>query len=208
VSGRLAAGSLAAAALSTAWLGPRFAPDGFAFTTHMTAHMLVVAVAAPLLALGLAGSRLDPVRRWPRLAAPIQASLVDLGVVSLWHAPALHEAARHRAEAYAAEQLSFLAAGLWLWCALLGGEPGARLARAGTGVVALLLTFAHMTLIGALLSLTPRPLYHHGAAGGAPLADQQLGGTIMLVFGGCYVAAGLWLTVLLLRGVRPLPAGR
>jgi putative membrane protein len=206
VTPRHAAIALGAVALAAAWLLP--AAGGLPFTTHMAAHLLVVAVAAPLLALGLAGSRVDPVRRRPRLAAPIPASLVDLAAVALWHAPALHDAARHHAGAYAAEQLSFLAAGLWLWLAVLGGDPQARRARAGTSVVALLLTFAHMTLIGALLSLTPRPLYAHAHAGAAPLADQQIGGTIMLLSGGVYIAAGLGLTVLLLRGVRPLAAGR
>ena len=206
MSGRSAAIAGAALALLVAWSRLLPAWIDLPFSAHMASHMLVVAVAAPLLAAGLGGSPVDPIARWPRLAAPIPASLVDLGVVSLWHAPVLHEAARHQTWPYAAEQLSFLLAGLWLWFAVLGGGSAARLARAGTSVVALLLTFAHMTLIGALLSLTPRPLYHHAAD--AALADQQLGGTIMLVFGGGYIAAGLWLSLTLLRTVRPLGVER
>ena len=59
----------------------------------------------------------------------------------------------------------------------------------------------HMTLLGALFALTPRALYaaHHGA-GAAALADQHLGGVIMLlVGGGSYMAGGLWLTARMLR---------
>lgn len=202
----LLAGVLGAAMLAAAWLAPLAVLTGGSFAAHMLGHMLVVTVAAPLLAVGLSGTRLDPLPRLPWLGAAIPASLVDLAVVSLWHAPALHHAARHRLDAFAAEQASFLAASLWLWIAVFGGGPAARLARTGGSVIALVLTFAHMTLLGALLSLTPRPLFDHAdpAARLSPLADQQLGGTIMLLFGGCYVAAGLWLGRGVVRDPRPL----
>jgi putative membrane protein len=50
-----------------------------------------------------------------------------------------------------------------------------------------------MTLLGALLALSRRPLYGHADASVA-VADQQLGGAVMLVAGGCvYIGAGLWL---------------
>jgi putative membrane protein len=209
MSGRLPF-ALGAAVLAVAWLTPLAALTAGAFAAHMLAHMLVVAVAAPLLAGGLSGTRLDPVRRLPWLGAAIPASLAELSMVSLWHAPALHHAARHRLDAFAAEQASFLAASLWLWLAVLGGGTAARLARAGTSVIALVLMFAHMTLLGALLSLTPRPLYAHADAAArlSPLADQQLGGTIMLVFGGAYIAAGVWLGLGLLRATQPVEARR
>jgi putative membrane protein len=199
----LAAGFVA---LGVAWLAPWRAVWGGPFAAHMTAHMAIVVVAAPLLALALAGGGCDPVRRWTWLGAAIPASLVDLAVVSVWHAPALHAAARHQAVALVVEQAAFLAAGLWFWLAVFGGSPEERAARAGTSVVALVLTFAHMTLLGALLSLSSRPLYahaHDATTRLAPLADQQLGGSIMLVFGGVYIAAGLWLGAGLVR--RPAP---
>ncbi len=89
--------------------------------------------------------------------------------------------------------------------------------RRAAGIVGLLLTSMHMTLLGALLALTPRPLYQHlggmgdiGGIGGivgiagigvlSPLEDQHLGGAIMLLVGGiAYLAGGLWLTAGLLR---------
>jgi putative membrane protein len=70
------------------------------------------------------------------------------------------------------------------------------------GVVGLLLTSMHMTLLGALLALPPRPLYQHpgGFAGFTPLQDQHLGGAIMLLGGGVsYLLGGLGLTAALLR---------
>lgn len=163
------------------------------FAAHMLGHMALVAIAAPLLALAVAGRRFDPVVRGPRLFAAIPASLLELVVVWGWHAPSLHEAARHEPIVWVAEQASFLAAGLYFWLAVLGGTPARRTANAGSGIVALVLTFAHMTLLGAIFVLASRPLYTHGLDTGA-VADQQLGGAIMLVLGGVvYIAAGLWL---------------
>src|SRR3546814_10738100 len=65
------------------------------------------------------------------------------------------------------------------------------------GVVALLLTSMHMTLLGALITLAPRSLYHHDM--GSALADQQVAGMVMLSGSMSYLAGGLWLVARLLR---------
>ena len=213
---------LGLALLGAAWIGPLPGLAARSFTAHMVLHVAVVAVAAPLLALGLAGSRLDPARIAPRLTAPVPATVLDLVVVWGWHAPALHLAARHLPGALAWEQGMFLSAGLLVWSSAFGGTPALRAGRAGSGLLALLLTSMHMTLLGALLAIAPRPLYGHGGAGhgqgGVPgigsgpgldaLADQQLGGVVMLLVGGVsYLAGGLTLLVRLLEG-RPAPERR
>ena len=46
----------------------------------MTLHMGVVAVASPLLALGVAGGRLDPARTAPRLFSAIPAAAVERAI--------------------------------------------------------------------------------------------------------------------------------
>lgn len=195
------------AVLAATWLGPLPAWARDAFAAHMTMHMGVVACAAPLLAIALAGGPLDPARRAPALFAPIPASAVELAVVWGWHAPALHHAARSHVGWMAAEQGSFLAAGLLLWLSALGGDRHARDERAGAGIAGLLLTSMHMTLLGALLVLSPRPLYDHPAVsawGMAPLTDQHLGGALMLTLGGAvYLAGGLVLVAGLVRGSPP-----
>ncbi len=190
------------AALAAAWSGPLRELAHYPFFGHMVMHMLVVAVAAPLLAFAAAGSRFDPTQRAPGLFAPIPASVGELVLVWAWHAPAPHHLARESTWGLIAEQGSFLLAGLWVWLSAFGGDPRRDHGRRAAGVIGLLLTSMHMTLLGALLALAPRPLYSHntGHETMSALADQQLGGVVMIVVGGvAYLSGGLWLTWELLR---------
>ena len=190
--------------LALIWLGPLPGLAPQYFSAHMTMHMGVVAVAAPLLALGVARTRIDPAGRFPAAFSPIPASLLELVIVWVWHAPALHHLARGSAAGLVAEQSLFLFAGLLVWISAFGGGRERGGARAGAGVIALLLTSMHMTLLGALLALSPRALYvAHGAGvhGAEALDHQHLGGAIMLLAGGAsYLAGGLWLSSTLLTG--------
>ncbi|MFG3693641.1 cytochrome c oxidase assembly protein [Stutzerimonas stutzeri] len=194
---------LGLATLGAVWLGPLPAMADRLFVGHMLMHMLVVAVAAPLLAIGLAGGRLDFSARLPILFSPILASVIELFVVWAWHMPTLHHAARTSTGAELLEQGSYLVAGLLVWLAAFGGV---RHRRALAGIAGLLLTSMHMTLLGVLLAMSGRPLYQHtGSAlsGLSPLEDQQMGGVIMLAFGGsAYLIGGLYLLFGLLQDKR------
>ncbi len=189
-------------------LGAALVPLGWAFAAaplgmvgHMAGHMIAVAVAAPFLAYGVAGSRFDPAERWPAVVTPLAMSLVELVVVWLWHLPALRLRVDMQPLALLIEQASFLIAGVLLWSAVLGTRLGGATDRRASGVAALLLTSMHMTLLGALIGLAPRPLYAMMAqmSGGHPaihgldaLEDQQLGGVVMLMVGAAsYFIGGL-----------------
>lgn len=196
------------AVLAGAWLGPLPELARHSFTAHMAMHMSVVAIACPLLVLGVAGGRLDPLRGriagWRSLwFSPYVASVLEFAVVWAWHAPGLHHLARHGPGWLAVEQGSFLAVGLLVWLSALGGGPAAR-ERAAAGIGGLLMTSMHMTLLGVLLALAGRPLYGHGDApaafGLSPLQDQHLGGVVMLAVGGAaYLLGALALLATLLR---------
>jgi putative membrane protein len=185
------------ALLAFAWAGPlpRLVPESFA--AHMSLHMLVVGIGIPVLAVGLA-QRLHTVR--VPMSLVITASVVDLVVVWLWHVPVLHHASRTDVLMLGVEQASFAGAALLVWLVAFGGPPLA-------GALTLFLTSMHMTLLGALLGLAPRPFYlgHHdgGAFGLDTMQDQQLGGVIMLAIGGViYLSGGLVLVGKTLRRVR------
>lgn len=195
--------------LALVWAGPLL-DGGGSFTGRMLAHLGVVALAAPLLAIGLTGTRWDISRR-SRLCAPIPASLVELLMVWVWHAPALRALAAGSVWVTAAEQASFLGAGLLLWLACFGRGRGRAEARRAAGAFAMLLTSVHMTLLGVLLALTPRPLYAEGEVSCLGFAmtaqrDQELGGVLMLLVGAAvYLAGGLVLLGRLLAAAEPVP---
>ena len=111
-------------------------------------------------------------------------------VVWGWHVPALHTAAALRPGAFALQQVTFLLAGILVW--LPGFARGRRAAAAGAA--ALIASFVHMTMLGVLLALAPRPIYPAEVCGGAlgldPLADQRLGGALMAVMGGFVYLGG------------------
>lgn len=194
---RTASLMLGVAALAATWLGPLPSLASQSFAAHMTAHIAVVAVAAPLLALALTGTGVDPVRTMPRLFSPIPASMIELVIVWAWHVPALHHAARHETGAFILEQGTFVVAGVLLWITAIGGDREQRRVRAGSGVVALLFTSMHMTLLGALFALANRSLFHNTPSA---ISDQHVGGVIMLLVGGAaYLIGGLCLTTTALR---------
>lgn len=169
--------------------------DG-SFTVHMIVHMGIVAIAAPLIAYGLRGTRFDLSDMVG--ITPILASLVELAVVWFWHLPKLRAIAEANLVLSLVEQVSFLVAGVLLWHACFRPNEG-RL----SGVIGLLFTSMHMTLLGVLLALAPRPLYGGGEVTcfGISLpatADQQIGGVVMLLVGSlAYLVGG----ILLLAGV-------
>ena len=178
--------------LSLAWIA--VAVDA-SLTTHMAAHMAAVAIAAPLLAFAVAGTRADPARAWPRVVAPLPMSIVEMVVVWSWHLPAARAFAATPV-GLALEQAMFLGSGLLLWSACLGSRGSVSAARRLAGVVALLLTTMHMTLLGALVALAPRPLFtaHGHLTGAAAMLDQQMAGVVMLAIGaGSYLAGALML---------------
>lgn len=170
------------------WMVPLEGATGGYFSAHMLRHMTVVALATPLIVLGA-----------PKLftnikVSPLLASVVEFLIVWGWHLPAFHDHARANPVMLASEQLSFLLAGLLLWASVL--KPREALAGAG----GLFLTSMHMTLLGAILILSPRLLYQAEICRLGGIPDQQMGGMIMLAIGTpVYLIASL---VLLSRELR------
>ena len=173
------------------WLGPLPGMSRTAFSPHMILHLGLVGVAAPLLAFGLLGLRLLP-RRGVTVGWAVAASVLEFVIVWGWHTPGLHEQAAREVPFFVAQQASFLIAGLSVWAVSFAERTRAA---AGAGLLAMLATFMHMTMLGILLTLAPEPLYAadicRGAFGFDPLEDQQFGGVLMTLAGGMpYLAGG------------------
>ncbi|TIW32141.1 MAG: cytochrome c oxidase assembly protein, partial [Mesorhizobium sp.] len=128
--------------LALVWVGPLLDAWRDSFSAHMLAHMGVVAIAAPLMAIGIPLRPKPDANRAFTLALP--ASLVELIIVWSWHAPALRTLAQSSLFATAIEQATFLAAGLFLWLTCLP-RRGSDITGNAAGAFALLLTSIHMT---------------------------------------------------------------
>jgi putative membrane protein len=186
--------------LLAAWLGPL--PDlvEHSFTAHMLLHLMVVAGATPLLAIGLV-RQYRVARHLLGVMSPVPAALLELVVVWAWHAPGLHQAARSDLWWFVAEQASFLVAALLFWGAVAVAALADTTRQACAAVLALVMTFGHMTWLGALLVFSARPLYRHAGEAMHALEDQHLGGATMLVVSAmAYVTGGVLVGRRLLRG--------
>ena len=181
------------AILALAWAGPLPRLVQSSFAAHMSLHMLVVGIGVPILAAGLAMT-LRQRNVYVPVMYPIIASMIDFAVIWVWHAPALHAASRLNPVVLTLEQACFAGAALLVWLVALTGPPLA-------GALELFFTSMHMVLLGVLMTLAPRALYAD-LCGPGTLADQQLGGAIMLTIGGVvYLGGGLMLIGRVLRPV-------
>lgn len=169
-AGRSRPGMAALAVLALALVSPLCALSSALFSARVLHHVLLVAVAAPLLALA------RPAARPQGVGLPF---LLATAALWLWHAPAPYDAALADKGLYALMQASLLGTATLFWRAALS-RP------AGSGAPWVLLAYVAMGLLGALLTFAPDPLYAaHAAApllwGLSPLEDQQLGGLLMWV---------------------------
>jgi len=160
------------------YLSPLCALTVALFSARVAHHVLLVAVAAPLLALAFPARGEAPRRIGPSL--PLLVA-VHAAVLWLWHAPPVYEVAIRGALPYWTMQASLLASAVLLWQRVLAPRM-----EIGPAVLALLAAAVQMGMLGALLTFAREPLYAPHVAttlayGLTPRADQQLAGLIMWV---------------------------
>lgn len=168
LAGRSRPGLAAILVLAVAFLSPLCALSSALFSARVLHHVLLVAVAAPLLALARPSGS-DTGTGLPFLAAT--------AALWLWHLPVAYDAALSDMAIYWVMQASLLGSAFLFWRAVFR-HP------AGEGLVWVFLGYLGMGMLGAILTLAPEGLYAtHASApllwGMTPLADQQLGGLVM-----------------------------
>ena len=188
-------GVAAVLVLAVVFVSPLCALGSALFAARTVHHVLLVAMAAPLIAWTLPRRPTGPLA----LATAAQAA-----VFWVWHAPAAYGLALSSDAAWWLMQLSLLGSAAWFWTAVRRASPPAA-------VAALLLAMVAMGLLGALLTFTGQPLYAPhllttAAWGLTPLEDQQTAGLIMWApAAAVYLAAALWV---LGRWIGPDPRAR
>lgn len=171
--GRLAF-SGAMAILLLAFVSPLCALSAALFSARILHHVLLVAGAAPLLALAL------PLPRLPQLPLSVLVVVSTL-VLWVWHAPGPYAYALSAHGPYWLMQIT-LSVSAWLfWRGVLAPKTPAFPA-----LLALLAAVMQMGLLGALLVFAPTPVFapHFAttiAFGLTALEDQQLAGLLMWV---------------------------
>lgn len=158
--------------LALAFVSPLCALSVALFSARAVHHVLIVAVAAPLLALAF------PARR---PGHPGAAFVVATATLWAWHLPSLYDRALAATLIYWLMQASLLATATWFWRALFGAPPV-------PAALAAVLGMAQMGMLGALLTFARDPLYAAHAGTTLPwgldqVADQQLAGLVMWVPG-------------------------
>ncbi|OGN45128.1 MAG: hypothetical protein A2623_10670 [Caulobacterales bacterium RIFCSPHIGHO2_01_FULL_70_19] len=167
--------------LAVSFVSPLCALSSALFAARTVHHVLLVAIAAPLLAWAL------PARRTGSLALATAAQAL---VFWTWHAPGAYAWALSHDAAYWLMQASLLATALWFWA-------GVRRAPAPAAVVHLLIAMVAMGLLGALLTFAGQPVYAPHLFTTTPwgltaLEDQQAAGLIMWApAAAVYLAAAL-----------------
>ena len=190
----------------------------------ITAHLLLLLVAAPLLALSapssaiLRGSPLGVRRasgRWRRrlglthgnlgvLRHPAAVWLLSVGVLWFWHAAAPYDAALDSEPLHLLEHASFLVTAVLFWHVVVGVRGVARVSN-GLGVLLVFTMAMQSVFLSVLLTFARTPWYSGYATTTAPwgldpLTDQQLAGVLMWIpAGGIYLAVALALLVSWIR---------
>ncbi len=182
---------------------------------HMTQHLLLTMVAAPLLLLGapvtLALRAATPERR-RRLLLPLLRSAAlrrlfspllgwSLFTVVMWasHFSPLYDAALRSTTLHALEHLAYMVSATLFWAPLLGVDPNPRRLSHPARLLYMFLAMPQMSLLGLALWGTSGVLYptYLAALGpSAALADQQLAGTIMGSAGMLFLVPAMALVML------------
>lgn len=156
-----------------------FQSFGF-LTQHMTVHLALMGVVAPLVAARVPGYGTSFALR-PHLTA---ATMAQIGLLWAWHAPFVLTSVHGSAIATLAMHLSLFGCSVWFWAAIFGQAGRAP----WKSILALLVTGKLLCLLGILFTFAPRPIYaitslhagHSSATGDLAIADQQLAGLVML----------------------------
>jgi putative membrane protein len=193
---------------------------------HMTQHILLMAVVAPLLVLGapwmqiwrgipleirrpvaktvLTSRGWAPVREFCRFVArPWVSWALFNASIALWHVPGMYDYTLRNQGVHDLEHLSFLFLGVLFWAQVADSPPFHARLDLPRRVAFLTLGMAASWVLAVVLALARTPIYpaYAHAHGMSALSDQQLAAGVMWGLGSIPFAIGIF--VLLYRWLAP-----
>lgn len=204
--------------LAVALLSPIDAVGAILLSGHMVQHVLLVAVAAPLIAWAapagalirgtpaIARRRLVRARRRSGLTLsslrglrhPLGRWLLLVVTLWVWHSAALYSLAIENTMVHIVEHGAFVAAAIAFWNVIVG--PMRVAVSPGLAILAVFTLTLQGIVLSMLMTFSPVVWYAPYADGAPgwdidPLADQQLAGVIMWVPTG-FIQAGITFALL------------
>jgi cytochrome c oxidase assembly factor CtaG len=207
------------------------------FWVHMTQHVLLLTVAAPLIVLGAPWSSIwrplplgfrrtvaktisrstwcSPLRALGHLLArPIPAWIAFNVNLVAWHIPAAYDLAVRNRAVHDLEHVTFLLFGVLLWAQVLDSPP----LRARLSAIHRVYYIVASAIVGWIIALVlifaSSPLYPayahltHRPGGISALTDQQLAGGVMLVPGSLAMTLFVFVQLYVWMGIDEEPARR
>jgi cytochrome c oxidase assembly factor CtaG len=179
--------------------------DEYLFSAHMTQHLLLVLIMPPLLLCGITPRfarrvvecrPLGAIERF--LGNAVVAWTIGIGMLAVWHAPSLFDAALNNEYIHIVEHLCFMISATIFWWPIFGPLPERRPSPLWTQLYLLGGAMAN-SLIGIWLTFAPAGIYSpylnpadslhvmellRSGWGMTPAVDQEVGGLLMWVGGG------------------------
>jgi cytochrome c oxidase assembly factor CtaG len=206
-------------------LGPFDTFNDELFLMHMSQHLLLMQIAAPLLLLGRpaqiilraisprhSGPVIKKVVR-PRpvrllltvMTAPLVVTLLFNGNMMFWHIPDLYIAALESDLVHEIEHMTFLGFSLLFWWPIIEPIPRHHKMKPIWALGSVFISMLVGIALGSIITLADSVLYDYylGSAqvwGINPLEDQQYGGLIMWVGGGLVYLVVLFVMLISIMG--------
>jgi cytochrome c oxidase assembly factor CtaG len=200
------------------------------FWVHMTQHVMLLTIAAPLIVLGAPWSSIwrplplgarrtlaktvtrsvwcTPLRALARLLRrPLPAWIAFNVNLVVWHVPAVYDLAVRDRAVHDLEHVTFLVFGVLLWAQVLDSPPLHARLSAIRSVYYMVATAVVGWVVALVLIFAASPLYPayahlaHRPGGISALTDQQLAGGVMLVPGSLTITVFVFVQLYLWMGM-------